>query len=215
MTGTLRMPRAGVVLASQSPRRLELLQQMALPVCAMPVDIDETPMAGEAPEVYVARMSSSKCTAGKVRVAQWLASGGPGPRVLLAADTIVVSGGQILGKPKDSQAAKAMLQQLSDAEHLVMTSVTIATAAARRSATSVAKVRFRRLHSAEIEAYVATGECLDKAGSYGIQGIGGIFAEHISGSYSAVVGLPIATVETLLTDLGIDTWRLRSNIDDV
>lgn len=215
MTVGLGLPRAGVVLASQSPRRLELLQQMALPVVAMPVDIDETPRVGEAPGAYVGRMSSSKCAAGQARVADWLAAGNSQLRALLAADTIVVSDGQILGKPTDFPAARTMLQQLSDAEHQVMTSVTIATAAARRSAVSVASVRFRALDPAEIDAYVATGECLDKAGSYGIQGLGGIFAEHISGSYSAVVGLPIATVETLLTELDIDTWRLRTNIDDV
>ncbi|MFK7912961.1 MAG: nucleoside triphosphate pyrophosphatase [Pseudomonadales bacterium] len=215
MNTALRLPTAGIVLASQSPRRLQLLQQMALPVVAMPVDIDETPYRQEAPATYVARMSDSKCAAARPLVAPWLTDGDSEPRLLLAADTIVVSGGQILGKPRDVPAAKAMLTQLSDAEHQVMTSVTIASAHALRSAVSVATVRFRALTPADIDAYVATGEGLDKAGSYGIQGIGGIFAEHISGSYSAVVGLPIATVETLLTDMGIDTWRLRTNIDDV
>lgn len=206
------------MLASASPRRLQLLRQMSLPVVATPVAIDETPEPGEAAETYVTRMSQTKCSAGREVVADWLAASASAPqrqRVVLAADTIVVSGGQILGKPEDERSATAMLQQLSDAQHQVMTSVSVASDAAQRSALSTATVRFRKLQAAEIAAYVATGEGQDKAGSYGIQGIGGIFAEHISGSYSAVVGLPIATVETLLTDMGIDTWRLRTNFEDV
>ena len=206
-----QLPNAGVVLASASPRRLALLRQMALPVVARPADIDETPLEGERPKDYVARMSRIKCAAGQALVSGWLAED-PASRVILAADTSVILDGQILGKPDSPDAAKAMLTQLSGNQHEVMTSVSTASAMGERSALAVAIVRFRALSARDIEAYIATGEGLDKAGSYGIQGIGGIFAEHISGSYSAVVGLPIATVETLLTELGIDTWRLRSYV---
>lgn len=203
------LPQEGVLLASASPRRLQLLQQMGLPVAAWPAEVDEAVAAGETPRTYVSRMSQRKCAAACAAHEAWLLAPGR-ERVILAADTIVVAGGEIIGKPDNEAAAIAMLTTLSGNVHEVMTSVTVACGQCRQSALSVAQVRFRSLSQQEIRAYVDTGEGRDKAGSYGIQGIGGIFAEHISGSYSAVVGLPIATVEKLLTEMGIDTWRLRA-----
>lgn len=202
------LPATGVLLASASPRRLQLLEQMGLRAVSAPMEIDEAVCAGEDPGEYVARMSITKCCAALERSASWLQER-PTQRVLLAADTIVVAAGAILGKPASDGAAADMLRALSNTTHQVMTSVTAHVGDTQRSVLSVAQVRFKTLTEQDIAAYVASGEGRDKAGGYGIQGIGGIFVEHISGSYSAVVGLPIAAVEQLLVDLGIDTWRLR------
>ncbi|MGI9324911.1 MAG: Maf family protein [Pseudomonadales bacterium] len=202
------LPATGVLLASASPRRVQLLEQMGLRAVSAPMEIDESIRSGEDPGEYVARMSTSKCRAALEHGAIWLQER-PTERVLLAADTIVVAGGAILGKPASDRAAADMLRSLSNTTHQVMTSVTAHAGVARQSVLSVAKVRFKSLTEQDIAAYVDSGEGRDKAGGYGIQGIGGIFVEHISGSYSAVVGLPIAAVEQLLVDLGIDTWRLR------
>ncbi len=198
---------AGLLLASGSPRRRELLEQVGLPLCVAPVPVDETPMSGEGARDYVSQLSAAKCQAAARVYGHWLAGGAQ--RAILAADTTVVLDGKILGKPEDDAQARTMLAELSGRSHEVMTSLTLCSASDRVSETLSVQVRFRALTQHEINAYVLTGEGQDKAGGYGIQGIGGIFAEQINGSYSAVVGLPVASVETLLQALGIDSWRLR------
>ena len=198
---------AGLLLASGSPRRRELLEQVGLPHCVAPVPVDETPRRGEEAPAYVARLAAAKCQAAARVYGDWLA--GSSQRAILAADTTVALDGKILGKPADDGQARIMLAELSDRTHEVMTALALRSASDTVSETVAVQVRFRALGQHEIEAYVQTGEGRDKAGSYGIQGIGGIFAEQINGSYSAVVGLPVASVETLLQALGIDSWRLR------
>lgn len=198
---------AGLLLASGSPRRRELLAQIGLPFHVAPVPVDETPQPGEAARDYVSRLAAAKCRAAAEVFASWLVPGQP--RAILAADTTVVLDGQILGKPVDDAQARTMLAELSGRTHEVMTALTLCNASDTVSEAVAVQVRFRALTHHEIEAYVRTGEGRDKAGGYGIQGIGGIFAEQINGSYSAVVGLPVASVETLLQALGIDSWRLR------
>jgi septum formation protein len=129
---------------------------------------------------------------------------------VLGADTVVtLDGADVLGKPADPVAAIAMLQRLSGREHQVLTAVAVALGPRLEVRVGSAYVRFRTLDAREIERYVASGEGMDKAGGYGIQGIGGIFAEHIEGSYSAIVGLPLVETEMLLRAFGVATWRNR------
>ncbi len=199
---------AGILLASGSPRRSELLSQIALPHVVAPVPVDETPLASERPGDYVLRLSQAKCAAAVDAHGAWLHGGTD--RVVLAADTTVVLDDEILGKPVDAAHGQALLSALSGRTHEVMTGVTLHDGARELSELTVVQVQFRALALDEIQAYVASGEGRDKAGGYGIQGIGGIFASQISGSYSAVVGLPVERVETLLQALAIDPWRLRS-----
>lgn len=188
-----------LILASGSPRRAELLEQIRLGFEVSVPDVDETPHAGEAAADYVVRMAESKAAAVQ-----------PEPdAVVLAADTVVVLDEQILGKPADREAGIAMLLALGGREHLVMTAIAARSAEQQASALVSTGVRFVPIDRALAEAYWATGEGSDKAGSYGIQGIGGILAESITGSYSAVVGLPLSETERLLGGLGIDTWRGR------
>lgn len=188
-----------LILASGSPRRAELLEQIRLGFEVSVPDVDETPHAGEAAADYVVRMAESKAAAVQ-----------PEPdAVVLAADTVVVLDEQILGKPADREAGIAMLLALGGREHLVMTAIAARSAEQQASALVSTGVRFVPIDRALAEAYWATGEGSDKAGSYGIQGIGGILAESITGSYSAVVGLPLPETERLLGGLGIDTWRGR------
>ena len=164
-------------------------------------DVDESRRRGEAPADYVARLAADKARAGHV-----------GDSVSLGADTAVVVGRRILGKPADRAAGVAMLQSLSGREHRVITAVAGFDGARLLGHTVVTRVRFRAVPVWEAEAYWATGEGADKAGGYGIQGIGGIFAERIRGSYSAVVGLPLAETEMLLREFGFDTWRERVHV---
>lgn len=164
-------------------------------------DVDESRRRGEAPADYVARLAADKARAGHVA-----------DSVSLGADTAVVVGRRILGKPTDRAAGVAMLQALSGREHRVMTAVAGYDGARLLGHTVVTRVRFRAVPVWEAEAYWATGEGADKAGGYGIQGIGGIFAERIRGSYSAVVGLPLAETEMLLREFGFDTWRERVHV---
>lgn len=155
----------------------------------VPVDVDEGVRDGEAPEPYVRRLALAKARAG--------AGAQPGALVL-GADTIVVVDGRILGKPADGREATAMLEQLSGRAHIVLTGVALVGTATEEVRVSQTEVRFAPLSSAEIAWYVATGEPLDKAGAYGIQGRAGRFVDGISGSYSNVVGLPVEVVARLL-----------------
>ncbi|MDA8098802.1 MAG: Maf family protein, partial [Nitrospiraceae bacterium] len=180
-----------IVLASTSPRRRELLKQIGLDFSVVPADVDERALPGERAEVHALRLAREKAEV----VAGKIARG-----VVIAADTIVVLDGQILGKPAGPADARRMLAQLSGREHSVMTGIAVAEVPAGRLATDLAvtAVRFRQLAPEEIDAYVATGEPLDKAGAYGIQEKGALFVEKIDGCYSNVVGLPLARLGFLL-----------------
>jgi len=188
-----------LILASGSPRRAELLEQIGVDFEVSVPDVDETPLADEDPETYVLRMARTKAAAVH-----------PDPdSVVLAADTVVVLDGRILGKPAGREQGIAMLSALGGREHLVLTAIAGRSQEAEASELVSTRVRFAPVDENLAEAYWATGEGADKAGSYGIQGIGGILVESITGSYSAVVGLPLPETERLLGGLGVDTWRRR------
>ncbi|MBN7771190.1 Maf-like protein [Marinobacter daepoensis] len=187
-----------LILASASPRRAELLEQIGARFQVVPADIDETPHPAESAIGYVERLAREKA----------LAVAGSIPEAfVLGSDTSVVIDGQILGKPGAEEQARAMLRRLSGSTHQVMTAVALAQRNQCRSVVVTTDVTFRTLAEAEIEAYVATGEPMDKAGSYGIQGLGGIFVQELRGSYSAVVGLPLQETADLLADAGDPVWR--------
>ena len=187
-----------IVLASASPRRAELLTQIGLSFLVRPADIDETPASDESAEHYVERLAREKALAGSAF--------GPGSLVI-GSDTSVVLDGRILGKPANADDAACMLEALSGQTHQVLTAVAVACKGSCESCLVVTDVRFRELSSPEIEAYVATGEPMDKAGGYGIQGRGGIFVEELRGSYSAVVGLPLQETAALLAGAGYPVWE--------
>lgn len=191
--------RLPLILASRSPRRAELLTQMGFKFTTVVTDMDETHRPGEPPDDYVRRLSEGKASLGFR----------PGS-VAIGSDTIVVLDEQILGKPVDADAGKQMLRQLSGRRHAVLTGVSVFDGARHESCVVATDVWFKSLDEAEISAYWATGEGADKAGSYGIQGIGGILVERIEGSFSAVMGLPVRETEGLLQALDIDTWGIRS-----
>ena len=208
-----------LVLASKSPRRADLLGQMGLRFTAIEIDIDEATLPGELPSDYVQRLAIAKCRAGFAQLIGLQLSdreGQPakaeqasGRYVVLGSDTTVTINNEILGKPCGPTEGEQMLRRLSGKTHRVMTAVAGYDGEHLESFVEVCEVTFRHLAEFEIESYCALGEGADKAGGYGIQGIGGIFAERISGSYSAVVGLPVAQTEVLLGKLNIDTWSMR------
>lgn len=188
--------RPPIVLASASPRRRELLTQIGVPFVVLPADIDETPLPGETPEAYVLRMATGKAEAAREK------SDRAAPRLLLAADTTVTHEGRIFGKPADPQEATAMLQQLSGTRHAVLTALALWNGQTIRTALSVTQVWFRPLAAREIADYVDSGEPMDKAGGYGVQGLGAILVERIDGSFSGVVGLPLTETALLLRQAG-------------
>jgi len=183
-----------LVLGSASPRRRELLATLGLRFDVRAADIDEAVRPGEAPQCYVHRMAHDKALAVSRRV--------PTGTAVLAADTTVVAAGRILGKPDDREAGLAMLSLLADTEHQVYTGVALALHGEIRERLSITTVRLRSLTQAEMEAYWATGEPVDKAGGYAIQGLGAVFVREIHGSYSGVVGLPLYETAELLTSGG-------------
>ena len=185
---------AQIILASASPRRQELLDQINIRYQLNPVDLDETPFPNEAPPDYVQRLAAEKSAA---CVAQ-LGDGLP----VLAADTAVVLDDLILGKPKDRDDAFAMLRLLSGKMHRVYSAVSLR-GREHGQALSITEVTFRTLTEGEIAAYWHSGEPADKAGSYAIQGLGGVFVESITGSFSGVVGLPLFETAELLSRQGI------------
>lgn len=187
--------RLPLVLASASPRRRELLAQIGITCTVQPVDLDETVHPGEAPRAYVERLAVAKARAGLDRQSSGT--------VVLGADTAVVLDGEILGKPRDRDAAFTMLRRLSGREHEVLTAVALASGAGTAVRTSVSRVGFAPLSDDTIAAYWATGEPADKAGAYGIQGFAAAFIHHVSGSYSGVVGLPLFETVELLREFGI------------
>lgn len=196
-----------LILASQSPRRAELLTQMGLPYEVHVADIDESRLSDESPSAYVERLAREKCVRGielaKASGAEFLAAVG--------ADTIVLLDDEILGKPRGLTEGTAMLRRLSGRTHEVLSGVAVGDGVRLESTVVSSRVTFRSLDEAEIAAYWATGEGADKAGSYGIQGIGGILVERLEGSFSAVMGLPVQETEALLQSLDVDTWSLRSS----
>lgn len=186
-----------IVLASASPRRAELLRQMGVEFSVRPADIDETPIAAEAPGDYVLRLAKEKALV----VGQFAPDA-----IVLGSDTSVVIGGRILGKPATLEEAEATLHALSGRTHQVLTGVAVVVDGYAEARLIITDVTFRVLRPDEISAYVRTGEPMDKAGSYGIQGLGGIFVESLQGSYSAVVGLPLWETADLLAQAGYPVW---------
>jgi len=180
-----------LVLASRSPRRAELLTAAGIEFTVRSADIDETPRAGEAPMDYVLRLAQEKACA------VWCGA----DETILAADTTVVLGREILGKPVDRADAARMLGALSERRHEVMTGVCLRAGNRMVRDASVTAVWFAPLTEAEIAEYVASGEPMDKAGAYGIQGIASRYVDRIEGSYTNVVGLPVALVYRLLHQL--------------
>ena len=184
-----------LILASASPRRAELLTSAGFEFEISPANVDESRFPGEQPASYALRVAVAKADAA-TRVDS---SAGD---VVLAADTVVVIGDRILGKPVDDADARSMLGLLSGTVHTVLTAVVLRTTAEQRSAVVVTRVHFRRLLDEEIDWYLETGEPDGKAGAYAIQGQAARFIDWIDGSWSNVVGLPIETVDRLLTELG-------------
>lgn len=193
-------------LASGSPRRRELLTQIGVPFTAISADIDETPLPNELPTAYVERLARGKAEAGKAALQ---ASRGA---CVLGADTAVVLDGRILGKPVDEADALSMLSALSDREHEVLTAIALIDNQHCETRVVRSLVRFRPIQAQEAQAYWASGEPQDKAGSYAIQGLAAIFVAGLHGSYSAVVGLPLCETAELLGRFGIPCWqRLEGN----
>jgi septum formation protein len=192
---------ASLYLASGSPRRRELLAQIGVPFVTLGAAIDESALPAEPAHGYVERLALEKARAGLASLADNTDA------VVLGADTAVVLDGQILGKPQDRSEALAMLAALSGREHQVLTAVALASRS--RSAVQVvtSRVTFRLLRPGEAEAYWATGEPCDKAGSYGIQGLAAVFVSQLQGSYSAVVGLPLCETAQMLNEFAIPCWQ--------
>lgn len=186
-------------LASNSPRRAELLAQMGVSFSKLSVDVPEVRAATEAPKDYVARLAGDKSRAGCAKAAGC---------VVLGADTIVECDGRVLEKPGNFDDFEAMLQLMSDNVHEVHTAVAVTQGERQVACTVTSRVQFRAITAAEIQAYWATGEPCDKAGGYGIQGLGGVFVVHLEGSYSGVMGLPIAQTQQLLQQFDIPCWQL-------
>jgi septum formation protein len=185
-----------LVLASGSPRRLQLLGSLGLRCMVSPVEIDETPCPGEAPADCARRLAAGKAELAVTQHAR--------DRLVLAADTVVALGDHILGKPADADDAARMLRRLSGRCHEVHTAVAASRGGVTSFRLSSSEVTFRNLLNHEIEAYVATGEPFDKAGAYGIQGLAAVFVRRLCGSYSGVVGLPLFETSELLASFGID-----------
>jgi len=203
----MRMTHSGsrIYLASRSPRRRELLAQLGVAFDELlthelhGADVDETPHADEAAPAYVMRVARAKAELGWRQVE----SRALAPLPVLAADTTVVLDGEILGKPADAEHAGQMLRGLSAHTHEVLTAVAIARGDRMETALSASTVEFRNLDDAEIRAYAASGEPLDKAGAYAIQGGAAVFITRLAGSYSGIMGLPLIATAELLWRFGI------------
>ena len=184
-----------IILASRSPRRRELLSQIGVKYDLLDIEIDESFNKNEMPLEYVERMAIEKAKAGWVKLFELFPNSDKG---LLAADTSVVLQQTILGKPRDLNHAREMLNALSDNTHQVITSVALIDKEGLNYRSSVTQVTFAALSESTISSYLATGEGNDKAGSYGIQGLAAKFVKSINGSYSGVVGLPLYETSLLL-----------------
>ena len=194
-----------IILASKSPRRQELMHLLGLEFTIHTADIDETMNPALPPEQEVARVSGLK--------AAEIAKTADADDVIVAADTIVVVDGAVLGKPKDKADAQRMLRLLSGRGHEVMTGLSVWHEGRLRQQVVKTRVHFRPMTDAEIAAYIATGEPMDKAGSYGIQGYGAIFIDHLEGDYFSVMGLPLCPLEHLLRGCGVHILREEAAAD--
>lgn len=190
-------------LASASPRRRELLDQIGVRYEPRPVQVDESRQPRESPRDYVTRLARAKAETA------WSLFSPDAARAVLAADTAVALADQILGKPRDRGEALAMLEKLSGRTHEVFTAVALRTARGLDSRVSASRVKMRALGPEEIESYWDTGEPRDKAGAYAVQGRAAVFIEALEGSYSGVMGLPLFETAELLTRAGIGTWMHR------
>lgn len=200
MTGSSAAGRPRLVLGSASQRRLELLATLGLvPDAVTPPDIDETPHKAEAPRAYCLRLAAQKAEA---------VAAGPDD-VVLCADTSVALGRRILGKPADAAEAAAFLIALSGRRHQVVTAVAVRRGGRIWLRDSVSAVRFKRLSDAEVNGYLACGEWRGKAGGYGIQGRAAAFIPWIAGSYTGIVGLPLAETAALLEAAGLSPWGVE------
>ena len=180
-----------VILASQSPRRRELMGLFHIPFTVRVSDADETmdPKLSAAEAVGLVSRRKAEAVSREA------------DDLVIAADTIVVCGGEILGKPKDTADARRMLRLLSGRDHQVMTGMTLLRGDHTRTVTEITDIHFRELSDREIDAYIRTGEPMDKAGSYGIQGGAALFAQHLVGDYYNVMGLPVCRLSQLLREL--------------
>ena len=207
-----------IVLASASPRRKELLERLGFTVKVIPPSIDEVRLEGEGPELFVKRMARAKCLAVVERMSQTLytdaetgvrrppsvAGRTQDTRWVIGADTVVVLGDLILGKPKDTAEAAEMLTRLSGNTHRVITGFCIHDLRKNKEGVQAVgtDVRFKRLTAGEIEKYVAVGESMDKAGAYAVQGVGAYLVDSIVGSYTNVVGLPLCQTVEMMEEMG-------------
>lgn len=193
-------------LASASPRRRELLTQIGVQFELAPVDIDETPKPGEGAQSYVERLAREKAVTSLAAIRADGDNNDASRAVVLGSDTSVIINNEILTKPEDTADAKRMLQRLSGNSHQVFTAVAVVSQQKQSIISVTTDVCFRPLSDDEIDAYIATSEPMDKAGSYGIQGKGAILVDKISGSYSNVVGLPLTETAALLKSFNIEVW---------
>jgi septum formation protein len=193
-----------IILASQSPRRRDLLNLIGLAHTVRPADIDETVLPGETPLACAERLAQAK--------ARRIAADAP-EALVIGADTVVVIDDRVLGKPQDRDDARAMVRSLAGRAHTVFTAVCVLRGAYIASGTEAVRVQVRALTDAEVDAYVATGEPMDKAGAYGIQGFGATIVERIDGDFFAVMGLPLVLLTRLLADVGVRYDFGRLTID--
>jgi septum formation protein len=191
-----------VYLASGSPRRRELLQQIGISFRVVAAAVDESALPGEAPSAYVTRLAAAKADAGWTARSEAAHDLEPDRIPVLAADTAVILDGKILGKPTGRANAENMLRQLSGRTHEVLTAIALRTALGLHSRISRSEVTFRRIDAAEAQAYWDTGEPRDKAGAYAIQGRAAVFIADLRGSYSGVMGLPLFETAELLSQVG-------------
>lgn len=192
-----------IILASQSPRRKELLERMGIrDFETISPNVDESAFHGLPPEELVRRLSAEKAAAVAGKVGE--------DAIVIAADTVVALEGAVLGKPADELDAFKMLSALSGVRHQVYTGVTVCRGGEKQTAHEVTDVTFRELSEREIEDYIATGEPMDKAGAYGIQGYGALLIQGISGDYYNVMGLPVCRLSGMLSHFGVDCLRLAA-----
>jgi septum formation protein len=184
-----------IYLASSSPRRRELLSQIEVNFSVLSLEVDESSLDNEAPIDYVLRVAIAKAQAG------WNSLGYNEQKPVLGSDTCVVLEGEVLGKPKNNDDARRMLQRLSGNAHQVMTAVAIVNGDRILSEVTISNVQFAELNESDIAWYLATKEGVDKAGGYAVQGLAALFIDNIEGSYSAIMGLPLRETGLLLTQL--------------
>ena len=192
-----------IILASQSPRRKELLERMGIrDFETISPNVDESAFRGLPPEELVRRLSAEKAAAVAGKAGE--------DAIVIAADTVVALEGAVLGKPADELDAFKMLSALSGVRHQVYTGVTVCRGGEKQTAHEVTDVTFRELSEEEIERYIATGEPMDKAGAYGIQGYGALLIQGISGDYYNVMGLPVCRLSGMLARFGVDCLKLAA-----